>query len=120
MGCWDRAGPSAVKISVADVRVEHEVKFADFIKWLDSFATRRERPLLESFNPRNASFTLGADFPGSELRPFALQSKRTDFWSDQPGEIRIFHSDCILMGARVKHNLLSASQRFLGADRKLI
>jgi len=24
-----------VKISVADVRVEHEVKIADFIKWLD-------------------------------------------------------------------------------------
>jgi len=23
------------EISVADVRVEHEVKFADFIKWLD-------------------------------------------------------------------------------------
>jgi hypothetical protein len=28
-------GPSVVKVSVADVRVEHEVKFADFLKWLD-------------------------------------------------------------------------------------
>jgi hypothetical protein len=52
------------ELSVAGVRVEHEVKFADFIKCLDSFATRRERPLPESFNPRNASFTIGADFPG--------------------------------------------------------
>ena len=28
-------GPSVVKVSVADVRVEHEVKFAQFLKWLD-------------------------------------------------------------------------------------
>jgi hypothetical protein len=28
-------GPSVVKVSVADVRVEHAVKFADFMKWLD-------------------------------------------------------------------------------------
>jgi hypothetical protein len=28
-------GPSVVKVSVADVRVGHEVKFADFIKWLE-------------------------------------------------------------------------------------
>jgi len=28
-------GPRLVKVSVADVRVEHEVKFADFMKWLD-------------------------------------------------------------------------------------
>ena len=28
-------GPSVVKVSVADVRVEHEVKFADFMKWLE-------------------------------------------------------------------------------------
>ena len=27
--------PSVVNVSVADVRVEYEVKFADFIKWLD-------------------------------------------------------------------------------------
>jgi hypothetical protein len=28
-------GPSLVKVSVADVRVEHEVKFSEFLKWLD-------------------------------------------------------------------------------------
>ena len=28
-------GASTVKVSVADVRVEHEVKLADFTKWLD-------------------------------------------------------------------------------------
>jgi len=28
-------GPSVVKVSVADVRVEHEVKFLEFLKWLD-------------------------------------------------------------------------------------
>jgi hypothetical protein len=28
-------GPSVVKVSVADVRIEHAVKFADFMKWLD-------------------------------------------------------------------------------------
>jgi hypothetical protein len=28
-------GPSVVKVSVADVRVEHAVKFTDFMKWLD-------------------------------------------------------------------------------------
>jgi len=28
-------GPSVVRVSVADVRVEHEVKFADFMKWLE-------------------------------------------------------------------------------------
>jgi hypothetical protein len=28
-------GASVVKVSVADVRVENEVKFADFLKWLD-------------------------------------------------------------------------------------
>ena len=38
-------GPSVVKVSVADVRVEHEVKFADFMKWV-------ERP---SRSPRDVS-----------------------------------------------------------------
>jgi hypothetical protein len=28
-------GASTVKVSVAEVRVEHEVKFADFMIWLD-------------------------------------------------------------------------------------
>jgi hypothetical protein len=28
-------GPSVVKVSLADVRVEHEVKFTDFMKWLE-------------------------------------------------------------------------------------
>jgi hypothetical protein len=28
-------GPCVVKVSVADVRVEHEVKFAEFLKWLE-------------------------------------------------------------------------------------
>jgi hypothetical protein len=28
-------GASVVKVSVADVRVEHEVKFSEFLKWLD-------------------------------------------------------------------------------------
>jgi hypothetical protein len=28
-------GSNVVNVSVADVRVEHEVKFVDFTKWLD-------------------------------------------------------------------------------------
>jgi hypothetical protein len=28
-------GPNVVKVSVADVRVEHEVRLMDFTKWLD-------------------------------------------------------------------------------------
>jgi hypothetical protein len=28
-------GHSVVRVSVGDVRVEHEVKFADFVNWLD-------------------------------------------------------------------------------------
>ena len=32
-------GPRLVKVSVADNRVEHEVKFADFMKWLGIAST---------------------------------------------------------------------------------
>jgi hypothetical protein len=35
VGRWDRAGLNVVKVSVADVRVEHEVKLMDFTKWLE-------------------------------------------------------------------------------------
>jgi hypothetical protein len=36
---------NVVKVSVADVRVEHEVKLKDFTKWLDGrLAARGERP----------------------------------------------------------------------------
>jgi hypothetical protein len=35
MGCWDRSGLNVVKVSVADVCVEHEVKLEDFTKWLN-------------------------------------------------------------------------------------
>jgi hypothetical protein len=32
---WDRPGLNVVTVSVADIRVEHEVKLMDFTKWLD-------------------------------------------------------------------------------------
>jgi hypothetical protein len=36
MGCWDLAqGLNVVKVSVADFRVEHEVKLGDFTKRLE-------------------------------------------------------------------------------------
>jgi hypothetical protein len=35
MGRWDRPGLNVVKVSVADVRVEHEVRVMDFTKWLE-------------------------------------------------------------------------------------
>ena len=34
MGCWIRPGLNVVKVSVVDVRVEHEVNLMDFTKWL--------------------------------------------------------------------------------------
>jgi hypothetical protein len=64
-------GPSVVKVSVADVRVEHEVKFADFMKWLDrpprsprNVSARHEIRC----DPRNASFTIGADNCGPKSK----------------------------------------------------
>jgi hypothetical protein len=36
-------GLNAVKVSVADVRVEHQVKMVDFRKWLEKPAVRRAR-----------------------------------------------------------------------------
>jgi hypothetical protein len=35
MGRRDRPGPHVVKVSVADVRIEHQVKLGDFTKWLE-------------------------------------------------------------------------------------
>jgi hypothetical protein len=52
-------GLTVVKVSVADVRVEHEVKLMDFTKWLDrTFATRGERTSTHSVDPGDAGFRM--------------------------------------------------------------
>jgi hypothetical protein len=56
-------GFNVVKVSVADVRVEHEVKLGDFTKWLEKaggFATRREPTSVNSIDPRYPGFPIRA------------------------------------------------------------
>jgi len=50
-------GPSVVKVSVADVRVEHAVKFADFMKWVLGFYARRGLPYLINAAMKNKEAT---------------------------------------------------------------
>src|SRR6266853_5282432 len=77
------AGPSAamlgrrggVKVSVADVRIEHEVKLMEFTKWLerdgasprDTSDRKRIRAILGMSTPRSNQ-PAGSPFPGPDGR----------------------------------------------------
>ena len=50
-------GTGAVKVSVADVRVEHEVRMADFERWLE----RPSRSPRETINRQRIRAILGVD-----------------------------------------------------------
>jgi hypothetical protein len=53
-------GLNVVRVSVADIRVEHEVKLRDFTKWTDRRADRHamEWPSEDSVDSRYAGFTI--------------------------------------------------------------
>jgi hypothetical protein len=56
-------GLHAVKVSVADVRVEHQVKLMEFTKMAGTrwrIAARNQRPKEDSRNPRNVDVTVEA------------------------------------------------------------
>jgi hypothetical protein len=62
-------GLNVVKVSVADVRVEHEVKLMDFTKWLEKNGgspREGERSSKDSVDPGHADLTVGRSARFSE------------------------------------------------------
>jgi hypothetical protein len=80
-------GSNAVKVSVADVRVEHEVKTMDFMKWFEETdgLPREVNDYLNSINPRPPllypATTMKAKSCGPDSGREEARSQRVPLWN---------------------------------------
>jgi hypothetical protein len=80
-------GSNAVKVSVADVRVEHEVKTMDFTKWIEEKdgSPSEVTDCLNSINPRPPlvypATTMKAKSCGPDSGREEVRSQRVPLWS---------------------------------------
>ncbi len=87
-------GSNAVKVSVADVRVEHEVKTMDFTKWFEETdgSPREVSDCLNSINPRPPllypATTMKAKSCGPDSGREEVRNGDT-FWPASAGKARI-------------------------------
>jgi hypothetical protein len=112
-------GSNAVKVSVADVRVEHEVKTMDFTKWFEETdsSPREVSDCLNSINPRPPLWYPATTMKARSCRPDSgrkeVRSQRvplwnlTGFWNCAVRKIELDAKDKIYYDAKDFQNLLA-------------